>query len=284
MNKVGWAAAVGAVVMSCGGGDAVVSGVHRSTSQWLCEALESSIECSAPLPKQEGERGAYSCVGAELDDACPPPGAVSEASGKERHPELVSLEAATAALPWACLFTGKQQRTCYRDLRQMTKGAGQPGGLEGEGPGGAGSTGGSTAGGGSPGSTSGSGSGGPGSTSGAVPPPPVVPTSCAATSWEPYFAQLASYQYSKNGVCMSFPRSLFDTSASFEALAVETASLPANPGKPSCSAGESAMRTQAWLDAVMAGCSGLDQAILVMCQQAANYAPKSGSCAPTGAW
>ena len=44
------------------------------------------------------------------------------------------------------------------------------------------------------------------------------------------------------------------------------------------------MREGAWVDAVMAGCVDLNDPILVMCQQAANYAPASGACNETGLW
>jgi hypothetical protein len=44
------------------------------------------------------------------------------------------------------------------------------------------------------------------------------------------------------------------------------------------------MREQSWFDAVGEGCQQLDNAILSMCQQAANYAPAIGACEPTGTW
>jgi hypothetical protein len=34
----------------------------------------------------------------------------------------------------------------------------------------------------------------------------------------------------------------------------------------------------------MNGCTQLNNPILVMCQQAANYAPMQGACAETGTW
>jgi hypothetical protein len=44
------------------------------------------------------------------------------------------------------------------------------------------------------------------------------------------------------------------------------------------------MREQSWLDAVWKGCLILSEPILVMCQQAANYAPDTGACNATGTW
>jgi hypothetical protein len=44
------------------------------------------------------------------------------------------------------------------------------------------------------------------------------------------------------------------------------------------------MRTQAWVDAVGAGCMMLSVEILTLCQQAADYAPSIGACHATGTW
>ena len=44
------------------------------------------------------------------------------------------------------------------------------------------------------------------------------------------------------------------------------------------------MRGDSWMEAAMAGCNNLSDAILVMCQQGANYAPNAGACNTTGTW
>lgn len=115
---------------------------------------------------------------------------------------------------------------------------------------------------------------------------PDIPSSCDPKAWEPYFAQLATHEYQSCGVeGIEFPRELFDTSASFQDLAVASGSLPPpTAGAPSCHSGESSMRKQSWLDAVMKGCYNLNDPILVMCQQAANYAPSTGKCNATATW
>jgi hypothetical protein len=97
---------------------------------------------------------------------------------------------------------------------------------------------------------------------------------------------MATFQYHQNGVNIDFPQNIFDVNADFNALALASANPPTNPGAPSCAAGESAMRENAWLDAVMAGCSdsAMSNAILVMCQEGANFAPRSGACNATGTW
>jgi hypothetical protein len=115
-------------------------------------------------------------------------------------------------------------------------------------------------------------------------PEPTIPSSCDAKAWEPYFAQLATHEYGDCGVDITFPQSIFDTSKTLAGVAWAGAGASSTAGAPSCHDGEWQMRQQSWLDAVSKGCMNLNDAILVMCQQAANYAPSTGKCSATGTW
>jgi hypothetical protein len=239
---------------------------------WQCDIESTNVACQAPMPGQAGEPGAYACDANDARAVCPPASIVDATPGL--NDLVLKYQASTTfkALPWACLLTGRDQRTCVRDVRTGTPSApGQQPSTPNE-------------------PTQPQMPSDPTQPSNTTPPAqaqvaqPAPPTSCDATAWEPYFANLATFEYQTHGVKITFPRSLFNSGADFQSLATEAGQLPANPGAPSCQQGEGDMRQQAWLDAVMDGCSNLNSAILVMCQQAANYAPQQGACAPTGTW
>jgi hypothetical protein len=114
-----------------------------------------------------------------------------------------------------------------------------------------------------------------------------LPTDCSPAAWEPYFCAHATSAYQMNGVDIAFPCEIFDTSASFVDVAIEGALRPRTVPEgevPVCQPGEYEMREGAWLDAVTAGCTNLNDAILTMCQQAAEFAPTTGACTSSGAW
>ncbi len=224
-------------------------------SQWLCHAGTSAVECTAAMPQQPGELAFYSCAVGDERAVCPVSKSLEKVDGL---PALLTKYSATdkfSAMPWACLLTGAHERSCVRDLASLT---GERVGQKAEPM--------------------------PSGSNTAVAEYPEVPATCDQAAWEPYFAKLATYTYQKHGVDIAFPRELFDSTADFNKLAAESAEVPDNPGKPSCHDGEWEMRNDAWYDAVMNGCTGLNQPILVMCQQAANFAPKSGACSGTGTW
>jgi hypothetical protein len=189
-------------------------------------------------------------------------------------------------MAWACLVTGKVQHQCARDLKTVSRSE-SDGSNEGHGPresnGSAPSNGGHEDNGSPP-------KEGPdetcqgGCSDGSENEKPAPPSSCAPVEWEPYFAKLATYEYAMHGVAVVFPREIFNTKAAFTDLAVASASTKSTPGAPSCHDGEWDMRQQSWLDAVSQDCTGLRDPILVMCQQAANYAPNTGACNATGTW
>jgi hypothetical protein len=195
-------------------------------------------------------------------------------------------------LPWACLLTGDTQRTCSKNVESASRtireqgnegvtcdqgdescmtepGSEEPGTTE-------------------PGSTE------PGTEEPSTPPEmgepvgepgdPVPPSSCEPTAWEGYFRDHATFEYQRHGVNIDFPQEIFDALADFTSLAIASANVPVTEGAPSCHEGEWAMREGAWFDATMEGCLNLNNAILVMCQQAANYAPTVGACNATGTW
>ncbi len=213
---------------------------------WQCLTEGNDVTCDAALPAQPGESGAYACEAADPRAVCPPPAAVSRTPGLDALLTRAGADGRFDTLRWACLLTGAHQRTCVREVAPSA-----PEKIPTEG--------------------------------GEVTQPP-PPAACDPELWEAYFAQLATFEYRAHGVKITFPRELFDTTASFDDLAIEATRVPANEGAPSCAEGEWAMRQQAWLDAVMNNCLGLNQEILVMCQQAANYAPAQGACGRTGTW
>jgi hypothetical protein len=225
-----------------------------SSKHWLCEAGGGRVTCSAAIPGAAGEPGAYACTGAEGLEACPSADAFADVAGFLPSELLAELE----GLPWACLLTGAHERHCTRDAARARDMEVESPPLAGEEP--------------SPSAPSDEFR------------PASVPADCAATSWERYFCDHATFSYQSHGVDVAFPCDIFDVSQPFTELATASAAVRSTPGAPSCHEGEWAMREGAWLDAVTVGCMGLSDAILVMCQQAANYAPDAGVCNATGTW
>jgi hypothetical protein len=114
-----------------------------------------------------------------------------------------------------------------------------------------------------------------------------LPGDCTPAAWEAYFCEHATAAYRMHGIDIEFPCDVFDVSASFIDVAIEGALRPPTVPQgdvPTCQPGEYEMRQGAWLDAVTAGCTNLDDPILTMCQQAAEFAPTTGACASSGAW
>jgi hypothetical protein len=319
-----------------------------AAQQWLCEASDISVDCTAPMPGRPDEAMAYACGAGETRAECPPPSVVARTEGLTPLLTRYNMTEGFDALPWACLLTGSHQRQCHRmveradqlapmtsdelllaDLRSAQRANLSSRGLEeaagtqekpqpveskeevsnpvqppnppqGE-------------------------EGTPPKPEEPKPEPlpepkpeplpepkpeplpepkpeepkpeplpepkpeepkpcaPKPPTSCLPIHWEPYFAEMASCKYQKHGVNIVFPREIFDTQASFIKLAIEWAGV-ASKATPSCNDAEGEMRATAWFDAVMQGCLNLNNPILVMCQQAAIHAPKTGACKATGAW
>ncbi|GEM_PF-5229747 len=225
---------------------------------WSCEETESQVICSAAIAAQPGESDAYACDAEDKRSICPPAGTLPA--------NLVSDENVSEA-PWACLVTGEHQRECIKGLRALDERPTQvPDDCA------AGST-----------CQAPDGNEADPTPTGEDPDPstdPVPPTECIPDLWEPYFCALATNSYRSNGVDITFPCEIFDANA----LAPVEEILPLNLGMPSCASGESAMRRDSWLDSVDQGCTQLSGAILVMCQQGANYAPRVGACMPTGSW
>jgi hypothetical protein len=115
------------------------------------------------------------------------------------------------------------------------------------------------------------------------------PTSCGTTEWQEYFRELATFTYQKNGIKVAFPPSIFNANAPLDPVGIavgETGDVAGSvlSGGVSCVAAEAEMRTTAWVQAVASGCLTLSVPILVLCQQAANYAPSIGACRATGTW
>jgi hypothetical protein len=310
-----------------------------AAQQWLCEASDISVDCTAPMPGRPDEAMAYACGAGEARAECPPPSVVARTEGLAPLLTRYNMTEGFDSLPWACLLTGSHQRECHRmveradqlapmssdelllaDLRSaqranlssrgLEEAAGtqeQPKPVESKEevsnpvlP---------------PNPTPGE-EGTPPKPEEPQPEPkpepqpepkpepqpepkpepqpepkpeepkpcqPRPPTSCKPTDWEPYFAEVATCKYRQHGVNITFPREIFNTSASFINLAIGFAGVATQTG-PSCSAAEMDLRASSWFDAVMRGCLNLNMPILVMCQQAANYAPKTGACKATGAW
>ncbi len=266
-----------------------------STSQWLCSADSAALSCRAAMPAKPGESGAYACVLGDSSDACPPELVPESVAGLN---ELLSAyqfdDVRLAEIPWACLLTGNAERDCIKsvkraadkEVRTPDPGTGEVGGDDGDvSPSDDVPT--PT----DPGTVDGTPDDGvpddgqvPDEGHQTIAEEPAPPANCEPQGWEGYFQQRATYSYQQHGVDIVFPREIFDVTANFNDLAIASGFLPDNPGAPSCHDGEWAMREDAWLDATMEGCMGLDQAILVMCQQAANYAPTAGACNATGSW
>lgn len=231
-----------------------ITGESGSSQQWLCDADGERVTCGAAIPGAEGEAGAYACMGGEGTEACPPADAFAELEGLLPADLFAELD----SLPWACLLTGAHERHCTRDAARAREMETRSEPVTSEAP--------------------------PPGDDGGEFTPASIPGDCVPTSWESYFCEHATFSYRSHGVDVTFPCDIFDVSASFTDLAIASAGVRSTPGAPSCHEGEWAMREGAWLDAVTAGCTGLSDAILVMCQQAANYAPDSGACSATGTW
>ena len=286
---------VGPVLLACGGSepssDTIAATGTRTQTQalWACDAKNTRVVCTAPVIAEAPKQPFYVCESKDRGATCPDNQSIKAVPGLERLLETLKATTSFDAMPWACIMTGKQQLQCARELARA--GAGGSAGAGG-GAGGVASSDGTS--GGQPplasgDGTSGGGGGagsqdGKGNPTGSTAGKPAVPSSCAPTAWEPYFAELATYEYQKHGVSIAFPRAIFDCSQSMMNLTAAAGSTTVTAGAPSCHDGEWDMRQQAWEDAVQAGCTSLNEPIAVLCQQAANYAPNTGSCNMTGSW
>lgn len=252
----------GFALIACGDEEATKQPLRSTKSQssalWGCEVKGETVVCTAALSEAANAEGAYACKADDTVARCPDAKALQKVDGLD---ELLakSGKGYFEALPWACLTTGAHQSHCTRDLsRRMQSLAGAGGGED---------------------------NGGAEAPEG--PASPEIPQTCDVEAWEEYFAQLATYAYNANGVDIQFPRDIFDANGSMIGAAIGGA-MSGNGGSmnagQSCHDGEWQMRNQSWLDAVSVGCMQLNNAILVMCQQAAEYAPKAGKCTDTGSW
>ena len=257
MSRFGW---VCSVLVGCAGSLGGEEGVG-SDRQWLCESDGELVTCSAAIPTGPGEDGAYACRPGESRESCPPEAALDPVRDEIGDSALVE---AFDRLPWACLLTGAHLRDCSRSL-ERARAALPPETRPAEEP--------------------------PVEEPPAEEPPatePVdefgpaeIPGDCTPATWEAYFCAHATHSYRSHGVDITFPCEVFDAGAALTDSAFTR--IGAESG-PSCHDGEWAMRQQAWLDAVGAGCMDLSSEILVLCQQAADYAPTTGACAATGTW
>lgn len=264
---------LGAVLLALGGcdergaTDQGIGGIHIDARQWECESEDDSLTCTAAAESHPDESGAYACMTNEENGTCPPVEAIDVLADAEIWLDLEGK-------PWACLLTGEHQRQCLKEIAAPDVDPGSP-----DAPGDPGEPGGDDT---------------PSDPGGDTPDPgsddapgsdtvedPSVPTDCGYETWEAYFCQLSSARYQAHGVDVTFPCDIFDADGIME---VPTDVGSADPDAPTCHDGEWDMREQAWLDAVSAGCMNLNNAILVMCQQAANYAPEVGACRATGTW
>lgn len=249
-----------------------------ASALWSCDTENTSVVCTAALPKGESDSMAYVCQAGDAAKRCPDAAALTNVGGLDALLDKAQAGDAFKAMPWACLVTGNNQFECIRDIARTAPG--KRAGLAGA-PGGGGER-------------------------------PAAPEGCDVEAWQSYFAKLASFEYQAAGVDITFPENLFDANANFVDVALGAAGgaggaggvpdmgnlpeIPANPGggetpaapdanAPSCHEGEGQMRAQSWLDVVTAGCMGnLTNANLVWCQQAANAAPKTGKCTATATW
>lgn len=247
----------------------------KTQNQWYCTMKGDLARCRAAIPKRDDEAGAYACKVGNTADACPAPAAIEQIRGAVPK----GMREQFGKMTWACLLTGEDARECTRSLHYARKSFLNPGGQK------------LSSGSSSSGSSGASQSGGSATSTGSKPRGRVgisgvpLPTNCAPHSWEIYFAAHATASYKRHGINITFPSSgLFNARGSLLSSLVGTANLPTTPGAPSCAPGEWDMRTGAWLDAVSRGCLLLSHAILVMCQQAVNYAPKTKKCNLTGTW
>jgi hypothetical protein len=291
---------VASVLFGCGSGasdgqgaasaNAVSSPSPGEAAAWECSMKSSTVLCSAALAQGTTRPMSYACAPNESDATCPDSGALDGVSGLDARLAQSGAADAFRAQPWACLVTGKHQYQCARSLGPAAVTS-----LAAVGGPGAGAQADSTSGGDSSDSsdstdspdssdsTDSSDSAGSDDGAGGSDGQPQVPSSCDARAWEPWFAGFATHVYQQHGLNISFPRELFDTSQSLGDVAIQGALGAAQAGV-SCHDAEWEMRQQAWLTAVMHGCSTLGDAITVMCQQAADYAPTTGACDATGTW
>jgi hypothetical protein len=253
---VALATALAGAAIGCGAGDSGEPAKEKSV-QWSCGMQDSSrVVCSTAQASTIAPAPAFACSPGDSSAQCPDEATVQSVPGLADAVAQSDGEAEFDKSPWACLVTGKDEVQC-------TRSCGKP------------SSGGAAAG---PADSSGSSDSADDEVG-----PPDLPTSCAPTDWEPYFAQLASYQYQSNGIDILFPRDIFDTSQTIvDAPPLLGGTLEGT--EISCHTAEWAMRAQAWLDAVSVGCVNLAEPILVLCQQAADYAPSTGKCTATGTW
>jgi hypothetical protein len=282
-HHIGWMLGVAFALCACGGpesaGFAQSQGAgsgarsEQPTSAWSCTRNGTRVSCQTARANPEKAQMAYGCQADEAGDKCPDSRSVWSTAGLDELLAQDGFASDFAAMPWACLVTGNSEVDCMRDMEEVDLQKHVPGSPGNGGPSGT-----------TPSGSSGDGTGTSGGPT--APTRPIPPTSCAAPDWEPYFAQLATYEYQRAGVNITFPVSLFDlnllqlgTSAVAGASSAKSA-----PGLVSCAEGEIGMRAQSWLDAVMRGCLLLSPAILLMCQEGADYAPDSGACNATATW
>jgi hypothetical protein len=255
--------AVTGVLWGCGGnGDpGQLSGRESvgtaSSALWACSTKDTRVACTAPTADTP-KMAAYVCQPGEQSAKCPDQASLNHVAGLDELLQRTRTTATFGQMPWACLVTGGNQSQCMRELGPGT-GGGDNGGTY--------TTGGST------------GTGG-----GANVGKPPAPSSCEPKAWEPYFAQLATFEYNLNGIKITFPVDIFDTSANVVNVAVSGVERYLTVGAPSCYLGELEMRAQSWIDAVAKGCFLLAEPILVLCQQGADYAPTTKACNATGTW
>ncbi len=277
---MGACVAIGAALIGCGSVDGSRRDAQegsvgsQSSALWGCTTKSSKVVCTAGIAAATPQTAAYVCRPDERGATCPDPTALKSTPGLDNLLKRAANTAAFTTMPWACLVTGKHQLQCAREI-VLRSGTGEGGGGEPTGPDDR------------PATPTPAGGDGNGSTTGGTTgdgTKPAAPPSCGASAWEPYFAELATYEYKKHGVAITFPRNIFDTTKPLVDFSIAGAIPKTTPGAPSCHEGEWEMRQQSWLDAVGNGCQALNDAILVLCQEAANYAPSTGECNATGTW
>jgi hypothetical protein len=257
-----------AFLLACGaqrdGSDPTPGGGIDVARQWQCdEDGDTRVVCEGVTLADAEAPGAYACDDDDGREICPPASAFAELEEALEEPRLDAF----VAVPWACLRTGASALHCTKDL--TTPDETPPGDPpDGDPP--------------DPSEPSDTPPGDDDPGSSAADPTP--PSDCQPESWEPYFCALATAKYRQHGVDITFPCDIFDALAPFSSTFDEIPTGAGDPSLPSCHDGEWAMRDQAWLDAVGQGCLDLNDPILVLCQQAANWAPNSGACAATGTW
>ncbi|WP_394839847.1 hypothetical protein LVJ94_23450 [Pendulispora rubella] len=251
-SKWAWSGALiaGVVLSACGSSGGDENGGTKDTAEgaWGCEAKGGSrVVCTSAQTlggSTANTLDQYACAAGEKSARCPDEASLKGSGSLSAVIDTDIKAAAFDKLQWACLTTGKHQVQCARDLSLMAEVGGSVD-IEGQ---------------------------------------LSLPKSCSVQDWEPYFAQLASKVYKSVGFDIDFPRELFNSHATLESLIEAAAKDAMTPGKPSCYVAEWDLRAQAWLLAVGRGCVNLTAPILVWCQQAANYAPETRECNPSGSW